>query len=102
MFELKQNGLEVKEQVAVPSIYKGIKIDDSFQADIIVENKIILEIKAMSCMMERETRQLITYLKLTGMKLGYLINFGALDFSIGNNFETYPFYNGIYRYVNNL
>ena len=102
IYELKRRGLNVREQVSIPALYQGVVIDDAYQADLVVNDSIIIELKATLLMGEIEVRQLITYLKLTGYKLGYLINFGAKDFVIGSSKDTYPYKNGIYRFVNNL
>lgn len=74
--ELSLQGLKVQRQLPLPVIYKGVEIKDPLVIDLIVENKVIVEIKAT----EKETSvhelQLLTYLRLTGMKVGLLINFG--------------------------
>ena len=101
-FELTQRGHEVKRQVTIPAIYKGEIIDDSYKADLIVNDAVIIEVKALSHMKESECRQLITYLKLSDYRIGYLINFGASDFSIGKSTDPLPYTQGIYRYVNNF
>ena len=101
-YELEQRGHRVERQVSLPALYKGVKVDDAYQADIVIDNKVIIEVKAISLMTEKECRQLVTYLKLSGYKLGYLINFGAKGFHIGNTKEPQPYKNGIYRFVNNL
>ena len=100
--ELNKRGLITQRQFPVPAIYDGEIIDDSYLADIIVNNKVIIEIKAHTRMTEAESRQLITYLKLSNFKLGYLINFGSKDFGIGSSNEKLPFQKGIYRFVNNI
>ena len=102
VYELRQRGFEVKEQVIIPAIYKGEQIDDAYKADIIVDDKVIIEVKAIKTMTEAESRQLITYLKLSDLKLGYLINFGSNNFIVGKNEEPVPYRKGIYRFVNKL
>lgn len=74
-FELKQKGLKVERQKVIPLIYKGLKFIESFRADLIVENKIILEIKSVEILYKVASKQLLTYLKLTDKKLGLLLNF---------------------------
>ena len=101
-YELTKRGHRVKRQVPIPARYDDIIIDDSYQADLIVDEKVIIELKAVSVLKEVECRQLYTYLRLSEYKLGYLINFGTDDFSIGRNDEPLPYYRGIYRFVNNL
>jgi len=74
--ELRERGLQVERQVAIPIGYRGIQFDEGFRADIMVEDKVILELKSVECVNNAHRKQLLTYLKLTGMKLGYLLNFG--------------------------
>ncbi|WP_346985502.1 GxxExxY protein [Chryseobacterium sp. POE27] len=73
--ELKNNGLDVKSQVPMRVKYKDTFIDSSFIADIIVENKVIIEVKAITEIKNIHHQQLLTYLKLTNLKLGILVNF---------------------------
>lgn len=74
--ELKNRGLSVKRQQSIPIEYAGLKFDEGFRADIIVEGKVIVELKSVETINSVYKKQLLTYLKLTGMKLGYLLNFG--------------------------
>ena len=74
--ELFDLGLKVERQVSVPIIYKGIKFDEGFRADIIVEKKVLLEIKSVERISPAHKKQVQTVLRLTGLKLGYLLNFG--------------------------
>ena len=76
-YELSKRGLSVKRQVAIPIVYEGLEFDEGFRADIIVENKVILELKSVEKMSPAHRKQIQTYLRLTGMKLGFLLNFGA-------------------------
>ncbi len=73
---LKEQGFSIKRQVSIPIEYEGIKFDEGFKADIIVENKVILELKSVESVTKAHKKQILTYLKLTGYKLGYLLNFG--------------------------
>ena len=73
---LRQRGLTVERQVPVPIEYCGIRFDEGFRADIIIENKVILELKSVQAVSNIHKKQLLTYLRLTGLKLGYLLNFG--------------------------
>ena len=79
IYELKQLGLEVKNQVGVPMIYANIKFDAGFRLDILVNDKVILEIKSVDELSDIHHKQLLTYLKLTGKKLGLLINFNTVS-----------------------
>lgn len=74
--QLKQRGLIVERQVSIPIIYNGVKFDEGFRADIVVENKVIIELKSVETINPSHKKQLLTYLKLTNLKLGYLLNFG--------------------------
>jgi len=73
--ELKQKGFNVKSQVKLPIIYKGKELSKHFIIDIIVEDKLIVELKAVEDFLSVHEVQLVTYLKLSGIKLGLLINF---------------------------
>ena len=74
--ELRDRGLIVERQVPIPIMYKGITFDEGFRADIIVEGKVIIELKSVEHVSGAHKKQVQTYLKLTGCKLGYLLNFG--------------------------
>ncbi len=74
--ELEQRGMKVKRQVPVPIAYKGIKFDEAFKVDILVDGKVILELKSVEKTNPSHKKQVLTYLRLTGLKLGYLLNFG--------------------------
>ena len=73
--ELEQRGLKVQRQVAVEIEYAGVKFQEGFRADLIVEDKVIVELKAVEMVRRVHKKQVQTYLKLTGLKLGYLLNF---------------------------
>ena len=75
-YELQARGLKLERQVSIPIEYRGIKFDEGFRADVIVENKVILELKSVETTSRAHKKQVLAYLKLTGMKLGYLLNFG--------------------------
>ena len=74
--KLRKRGLSVERQVAVPIEYEGLRFDEGFRADLIVEGKVIVELKSVEKVHPAHKKQLLTYLRLTGMKLGYLLNFG--------------------------
>ncbi len=74
--ELKKHGLNIERQVPVSIEYDGIKFEEGFRADIIIENKVILELKSIESVTKAHKKQVLTYLRLTGYKLGYLLNFG--------------------------
>ena len=75
-YKLKKRGLSVNRQVSIPIEYHGIKFDEGFRADILVENKVIIELKSVESVNRAHKKQVLTYLRLTGHKLGYLLNFG--------------------------
>ncbi len=74
--ELHKRGLAVERQLPIPVVYKGIKFDEGFRADIVIEGKVILELKSVEKVAAAHKKQVQTYLRLTGCKLGYLLNFG--------------------------
>jgi len=74
--ELESRGLKVERQVSVPIEYNGIKFSEGFRADIIVNKKVILELKSVESTTKAHKKQVLTYLKLTNLKLGFLLNFG--------------------------
>jgi GxxExxY protein len=74
-YELGKDHLECQRQVEIPVVYEGIKMEIGFRADLVVERKVILELKSVENILPVHKKQLLTYLKLTGMKLGLLINF---------------------------
>jgi GxxExxY protein len=90
-YELRKLDLLVENQVPLPVIYNEIKLDLGFRADIIVEKKVLIEIKSIENLAEVHHKQLLTYIKLTGIKLGILVNFNSEDIS-----------RSIYRKVNGL
>ena len=74
--ELSQAGISVQRQVVIPICYNGISFDEGFRADLILESKVILELKSVEHINPAYKKQLLTYLKLSGLKLGLLLNFG--------------------------
>ena len=77
LHELKKRGLKVERQVAVKIVYDSIIFEEAFRADLIVENKVILEIKGVEELKPIHKKQLLTYLRLTNIRLGLAINFDA-------------------------
>lgn len=74
---LKDRGLDVQRQVPIPFEYEGMRFEEGFRADILVENKVILELKSVEILNNAHKKQILTYLKISGKKLGYLLNFGG-------------------------
>ncbi len=75
--ELAGRGLAVERQVPVPVEYRAMRFDEGFRADMIVGGKVILELKSVESVTNAHKKQLLTYLRLTGLKLGFLLNFGG-------------------------
>ncbi len=74
--ELRQRGLQIERQVPISIEFRGTKFDEAFRADIVVEGKVVLELKSVEQVTRAHKKQLQTYLRLTGYKLGFLLNFG--------------------------
>jgi GxxExxY protein len=75
-YEVQQRGLLVERQVPIPIRYKDMKFDEAFRADLVVDEKVIVELKSVERVSEAHKKQVQTYLRLTGCKLGFLLNFG--------------------------
>lgn len=90
-YELAKRGLQLRRQQAMPVVYESVKMDIGFRADLIVDGKVIVEIKSVEAISPVHRKQLLTYLRLTDNRLGLLINF---------NVELIK--DGITRVVNNL
>lgn len=76
-YEIEQRGLHVERQVPVAIRYKTMLFEEAFRADLMVAGKVILELKSVEQVTNAHRKQVQTYLRLTGLKLGYLMNFGA-------------------------
>ena len=74
-YELKNAGLEVKKEVALPVVYKEIKLNHGYRIDLLVENQIVLELKTVDALIDVHEAQILTYMKLGNYKLGLLLNF---------------------------
>jgi GxxExxY protein len=74
-FELQRRGLQVARQVGLPVNYEGVKLELGFRIDLIVNNKLIIEVKSIESLAPVHKKQLLTYLRLTDLRLGLLINF---------------------------
>ena len=75
--ELIRRGLLVKRQVAIPLRYDDLKFDEAFRADLVVEDKVMIELKSLEALLPVHRKQLLTYIKLADLRLGLLLNFGA-------------------------
>jgi len=90
-YELQKENIAVENQVAVSVYYDEVKLDLGFRIDLLVDNKVIIEIKSVELLAPVHHKQLLTYLKLTNKKLGLLVNFNTDNIA-----------SGIVRIVNNL
>jgi GxxExxY protein len=77
VFELKDAGLDIERQKAVPVIYKKIRLDCGYRIDILVENAVIIELKSADSIIPVHVAQILTYMKLAGKNTGLLINFNV-------------------------
>lgn len=75
--EIKRAGLNVQKEVNLPVVYKGTKLNTNYRIDLLVENKLIIEVKSVETLSGLHRAQLLTYLRLSGLKLGLLINFNT-------------------------
>ena len=76
-YELQQSGLYVQTQVAIPMVYESVRVDIGYRLDLLVERKVIIELKSVEVLLPVHHKQVITYLKLSGLKLGMLVNFNT-------------------------
>jgi len=90
-YELRKSGLFVEKQKSLPLIYEEVNLEVGYRVDILVENKVVIEVKAVEALNDVHLAQILTYLKLSDCKLGLLINFNVTLIK-----------NGIRRVVNNL
>jgi GxxExxY protein len=91
MVELEKQGLKTKKEVPLPVYYENKKLEVGFRIDLLVENKVIIEVKSVEHLAEVHHKQVLTYLKLTKLKLAILVNFNV------DNIKS-----GIFRKVNEL
>jgi len=91
VYELLQRGLSIQQQKALPVNYRGVKVDCGYRIDLLVENNVIVELKAVERLEPIHEAQLLSYLKLSGYRVGLLINFNVKILK-----------QGIKRLVNNL
>ncbi len=80
-YELRKGGFDVKIQVPLPLVHEDVKMETGYRIDLMVNDKVIVEIKSVEALGEVHHKQLITYLKLSGKKLGILVNFNTNDIS---------------------
>ncbi|HRQ50358.1 MAG TPA: GxxExxY protein [Agriterribacter sp.] len=90
-YELKEMGIPFVRQQGIPLVHKEIRMEAGFRADVIINNRVIVEIKSVEALADIHYKQVLTYLKLSGLKLGLLINFNVALLKTG-----------IHRIANNL
>ena len=90
-YELRQEGFDVFTQLGIPVVYKEVEMEQGFRMDLLINNKVVVEVKSVDTLLDVHHKQLLTYLKLSGKKLGLLINFNSVKLK-----------NSIIRIVNNL
>ena len=76
-YELKQSGLDVEKEKPLPLVYEAVKLEVGYRVDLLVENKLIIELKAVDSLNSVHMAQVLTYLRLSGCKLGLLVNFNV-------------------------
>ena len=91
LYELKKIDLFVQKEKPLPVVYKDIKLEHGYRVDLLVDEKVVIEIKSVDALMDVHSAQILTYLRLGGYKLGLLMNFNIPMLK-----------NGIKRFVNNL
>jgi GxxExxY protein len=81
--ELKTRGVVLQRQVVLPIVYEGVELDASYRLDIVVQDSIVIEVKAVDVLTRLHEAQVLTYLKLSGHRLGFLMNFNTELFKNG-------------------
>jgi len=82
-YELQNEGFKVEKQKALPLVYKEVRLDVGYRIDLLVEDRIIVEIKSVDSLNEIHLAQILTYMKLSGCKLGLLVNFNVKSLKNG-------------------
>ena len=77
VYELKKRGLKIKTEVTIPLVYDGVELSKRYRMDILVENEIIIEVKAVEILLPVHEAQIISHLKLADKRLGFLVNFNV-------------------------
>jgi len=82
-YELIKSGLNAEKQKVLPLIYEELKLDAGYRVDLLVENRVVIEIKAIERFLDIHVAQVLTYLKLSGCKIGLLLNFNVMSLKNG-------------------
>ena len=77
-YEIQKSGISIEKQKALPLVYEGVKLDAGYRVDLWIENRLIVEIKSVTALNDLHLAQVLTYLKLSGCKLGLLMNFNTV------------------------
>ncbi|WP_145858610.1 GxxExxY protein [Pedobacter suwonensis] len=80
-YVLIENGLDVKRQVKLPVVFEGITLDVGYRIDLLINDLVIIEVKSVETLAPVHHKQILTYLKLSGLRLGLLVNFNSSDIS---------------------
>jgi len=80
-YVLTENGLDVKRQVKLPVVFEGITLDVGYRIDLLINDLVIIEVKSVETLAPVHHKQILTYLKLSGLRLGLLVNFNSSDIS---------------------
>ena len=80
-YVLTENGLDVKQQVKLPVVFEGITLDAGYRIDLLINDLVIIEIKSVETLASVHHKQVLTYLKLSGLRLGMLVNFNSSNIS---------------------
>ena len=80
-YVLTKNGLDVKQQVKLPVVFEGITLDAGYRIDLLINDMVIIEVKSVETLAPVHHKQVLTYLKLSGLRLGLLVNFNSSDIS---------------------
>src|SRR5271165_4113103 len=82
-YELTKGGLSAEVQKSIPIVYDELVFEEGYRADLIVENRILLELKSVETLLPVHAKQVLTYIRLANLRLGYLLNFGEAHFKTG-------------------
>ena len=80
-YVLTENGLDVKQQVKLPVVFEGITLDAGYRIDLLINDLVIIEVKSVETLVPVHHKQVLTYLKLSGLRLGMLVNFNSSNIS---------------------
>ncbi|WP_262711720.1 GxxExxY protein [Pedobacter kyonggii] len=80
-YVLTENGLDVKQQVKLPVVFEGITLDAGYRIGLLINDLVIIEVKSVETLAPVHHKQVLTYLKLSGLKLGLLVNFNSSNIS---------------------